>query len=79
VNTDMDSSMKNVEKLGEDNYSFWSFQMKCCLKLKEIWDGVIEDTPRNVFPVQPVQGDAEEAGAFQARERQYNEAHKMPT
>jgi hypothetical protein len=70
----MDSAMKIIEKLNEDNYSFWSFQMKCCLKLKEIWYGVIEETPENLFPVQPVEGDAEEDVAFQGRQSQYNEA-----
>lgn len=45
------------ERLGDDNYQFWSFQMRMYLESKDLWETVVEDAPKHPgeAPVKPDQ------------------------
>jgi hypothetical protein len=59
-----------VEKLGDDNYQYWSFQVKMLLQSRELWD-VIED----FGPAHPGERpeDAASLPVFEQRMRAFNE------
>lgn len=74
----MESSTKNIEKLSDDNYSYWSFSMSCLLASKELWDEVINDSTETPIPTasfQPVRNASEEEAAFAIRQA----AHEAST
>lgn len=57
------SSVDKLEKLKENNYQFWSFQMKMFLQSRDLWEVVVGEKPQEAGeePIEPMEAGGEEA------------------
>jgi hypothetical protein len=45
----VESESNRVDRLAEDNYDYWKFQMKNLLQSKDLWEGVDEEQPGEIL------------------------------
>lgn len=69
-------SVDKIEKLKDENYQFWSFQVKMFLQSKDLWDAVEEEEPPlpGDAPVQPQGADEEVLARHETNVRAYEQA-----
>lgn len=62
-----------IEKLVEDNYQYWSFQMKMLLQSKDLWEAITEQHPEypGERPTGPPEGLVERQRVFDLRLEEY--------